>query len=137
MSEGTIVVGDFEVDPDLIPDPPKVPLGTPLVFEVVKAERKESNKELEGGGTRRTVYINLQVKATDVEGTPSLFPTLFVTEKFKGPAHKSWKHFLEINRLPYTTRAESDLVGFRFKGIARKSKRDDEAPELASVAGPA
>ena len=130
--EGTIVVGDFEVDPDLIPDPPKVPLGIPLVFEIVKGTRVEGT-----GEKGRFVYNDLQIKAVDVEGTPSLFPRLWVTEKFKGSTARSWKHFLEVTKLPYTTRAEFDITGFRFKGIARKSKRDDEAPELASVAGPA
>lgn len=132
--ERTIFVGDFEVDPDLIPEPPKVPLGTPLVFEIVKGTR------VTGGNDNgdRFVYNDLQCKAIDVDGTPSIFSRLWVTERFEGSPTRSWKHFLRICKLPYTTRAEHDLAGFKFKGTARvNKKRDDGAPELASVIGPA
>lgn len=137
MSDDFAHVGIFEVDPDLIPEPPRVPLGVPLIFEIAKAERKEVTKTDGDGGPRRTVFVSLQARAVDVEGTPSLFPTLFVTERFEGPAHKSWKHFLRLNKLPYTTIPENDLAGFRFRGVAKKSNRDDGAPELGSVVGPA
>ena len=127
-------VGIFEVDPELIPEAPRVPLGEPLVFEIAPGA-KLGEVTNENGHTR---WVDFRAIAVDVEHTPAVFPRLFVTERFMGSPARSWKNFLRTCSLPYTTDpGNGDLDGFRFKGTARKSKRDDGAAELASVAGPA
>ena len=43
-NEGSVFIGEFEVDPSTIPLPPSVPLGRELLWEVAAAARQESNK---------------------------------------------------------------------------------------------
>lgn len=125
--------GEFSIDPDTIPNPPKVQEGIPLTFEIESAQRQEVTKEETG----TTVYVDLVVRPVE-QPEVILYPRLFVTEKFMGPAHKSWKNFLMTLGLnPRATRA-SDTIRLRFRGIAGKDrKRDDERSTLVKVLGPA
>lgn|SRR3990167_2203651 len=125
--------GEFDIDPDSIPAPTKVTLGTPLVFEVESAVRKEVVKEETG----KTVYIEAVLIPVEQPDT-RLYNTWFVTERYVGSAAKSWKNFLlTVGLDPKITKAQ-DIVHLRFKGIAGvDTKRDDERPVLKKVLGAA
>ena len=128
-----MLFGEYEIDPDSIPNPVQVTQGVPMVFEVETSVRGEVVKEETG----RTVWVDLTVRPVE-QPEALLYPRLFVTEKYAGPAHKSWKNFLITLGLdPKTTRAQ-DIVRLRFKGIAGKDKkRDDDRATLVKVIGPA
>ena len=131
MSE--IRFGEFEIDPDSIPNPPQVQTGTPLVFEIEAATRKEVVKE----DTGKTVWVELQCRPVE-QPEALLYASLFVTERFLGKPHKSWKNFLVTMGLdPKTTNAAS-LVRTRFKGVAGEDRKsDDSRIILVKVLGPA
>lgn len=132
MSE-PFAFGEFEVDPDLIPDPPKVTVGIPQVFQVETAIRAEVVKPETG----KTVFIKATLRPVE-QPEALLFQSWFVTEKYLGSPAKSWKNFLVTMGLdPKNTKAQ-DIVHLRFKGVAGKDKkRDDDLPILVKVIGPA
>jgi|SRR3990167_1878136 len=127
-----IQFGEYEIDPDSIPSPPQVALGIPMVFQVETAVRKEVVKEETG----KTVYIEATLRPVE-QPDALLYNSWFVTERYAGTTAKSWKNFLVTVGLdPKTTRAQ-DIVRLRFKGVAGKSRKDDERAELKKVLGPA
>lgn len=128
MEEENVSIGEFEVDPESIPDAPETPLATDTVFEVATAERKESVTP-EG---RKSVRISLRAFVPELPGSQSVFATLWVTEQYKGKAHKSYAQFLKTVKLPYTTSA-ADLKGFRFVGKASKNSRNPDYLDLSEV----
>src|SRR5689334_1841160 len=115
MSEENVQVGEFEIDPESIPEAPETPLGEAVVFEVASAERKETINE-----GKKSVRISLRAFVPELPGSQSVFATLWVTEQYKGKPHKSFAQFLKAVKLPYTTSA-ADLKGFRFVGKASKN----------------
>ena len=131
MSE--LLFGEFSIDPETIPNPPRVQEGVPLVFEIATSVRGEITKE----DTGHTAWVDLEVRPVE-QPEARLYPRLFITERFTGAAHKSWKNFLlTIGLDPKTARAQ-DVVRLRFKGIAGKDrKRDDDRPVLVKVLGSA
>lgn len=121
MSETATRIGEFEVDPNSIPEQPKFPLGQDVQFEIKKAERKEKIDEETGA---KNVRISVQVAAVDYPGSPLAFGTLWVTERFRGKPHRSYVGFLQKLELPYTT-GVNDLAGVRFVGQASERKGSD------------
>ena len=130
MSE--VLIGEFSIDPETIPEQDKLSENIDLTLEVVKAERKEKIDE-EG---RKSVRISLQVACTDVANSPLAFATLWITEKFKGAAHRSFATFLKTLDLPYTTTVDS-LKGTRFTGQVRANKQNPDFLDLSKVSGKA
>lgn len=122
-----VQVGEFDIDPESIPDQPEVPLGQEIVFEVVSAERKETLNE-----GKKSVRISLRVTAADLPGSQSAFATLWVTEQYKGKPHKSYANFLKTVHLPFTTSTQ-DLKGFRFVGKAGKNSKNPDFLDLTDV----
>jgi hypothetical protein len=124
MSEENIQIGEFEIDPEQIPDAPETPLGVDTIFEVASAERKVTENE-----GKKSVRISLRAFVPELPGSQSVFATLWVTEQYKGKAHKSFAQFLKTVKLPYTT-AAADLKGFRFVG---KAGRDPKNPDYLGL----
>ena len=131
--EGLIQIGEFEVDPSTIPPPPSLPQGQEILFEVAEAKREEKTKTLDDGSERRSVWVSARASAVDIEGHPSVFLTLWLNERFLGPVHRSFAHFLQFMGLPYTTRA-ADLQGVRFYAFAAPDKkREDGQPAITKI----
>ncbi len=124
------LIGDFDVNPEDIPEQPKIPENTDVVLEVVKAERLETTNE-----NGRSVRAKVRVAAPDYPGANQAFATLWVTEKYRGEPHRSYAQFLIKTKLPFTTRIEEDLKGFRFIGQVRPDKNPDFLA-LSKVVGP-
>lgn len=122
-----VQIGEFEIDPEQIPDAPETPLGVDTVFEVASAERKETVNE-----GKKSVRISLRAYAPDLPGSSSVFATLWVTEQYKGKPHRSFAQFLKTVKLPYTTSA-ADLKGFRFVGKASKNAKNPDFLDLSEV----
>ena len=103
------------------------------MFEIAASVRGEITKE----DTGHTAWVDLTVRPVE-QPEAALYPRLFITERFTGPAHKSWKNFLlTVGLDPKTARAQ-DVIRLRFKGIAGKDrKRDDDRPVLVKVLGSA
>lgn len=124
-------IGEFEIDPELIPDAAVVPENTNITLEIVASERKVTEKE--GGGS--SVRIAIRVQAPDFPGANSAFASLWVTEQYKGEAHRSLAKFLHTMKLPYTTQA-AELVHLRFTGQVRKNAKNPDFLDVSKVVGP-
>ena len=125
-------VGEFEVDPESIPEAQDIPERTSVVLEIATAERKETVNE-EG---RKSVRISLRAVSPDLVGSNSAFATLWVTEQFRGKPHKSFAGFLRVLGLPYTTQA-SDLKGLRFVGQVAKDPKNQDFTQIVEVSAKA
>lgn len=110
------MLGEFDIDPTTIPEPPSLPQNQDIVLEVASADVVEHEGEY-GKSTR----VKIRVTAPDLLGASGAFGTLWVTEKFKGKAHKSLTRFYETLNIPYTTRT-AELVGLRFVGQVSEDK---------------
>ena len=126
-------VGEFEFDPELIPEAPELPLEQEIVLEIAAAERKETVNEQDG---RKSIRIAIRAGSPDLVGAQSVFASLWVTEQYRGKAHKSFAQFLKTVGLPYTTQAQ-DLVKVRFAGKVRKQVKNPDFLELYEVSGKA
>ena len=125
-------VGEFEFDPELIPDAPELPLDTPITLEVLAAVRKETVTE----DGRKSIRVAVKAGSPETPGTQPVFPSLWITEQYRGKAHKSFANFLKTLGLPYTTQAQ-DIVGVRFIGKVRKQAKNPDFLELTEVIGKA
>ena len=121
-------IGEFEVDPESIPEAKDIPERTSVVLEIVTSERKETVSE-EG---KKSIRICLRVVSPDLVGSNSAFATLWVTEQFRGKPHKSFAGFLRVLGLPYTTQA-SDLIGLRFEGQVAKDPKNQDFAQVVEV----
>lgn len=124
-------IGEFDVDPESIPEQPKIPENTDVTLEVAHAERVEVNNE-----KGRSVRAKIRVSAPDYPGASNAFATLWVTEKYRGDPHRSYAQFLIKTKLPFTTQIEQDLKGFRFVGQVRPNAKNPDYLDLSKVIGP-
>jgi hypothetical protein len=123
-----VFVGEFEVDPESIPEAPDLPEKQSIVLEVATAERKE---KIDDNG-RKSVRISARFVSVDLLGAPSAFATLWVTEQYRGKPHRSFAQFLRTTGLPYTTQA-SDLKGLRVVGQVARNKTNSEFYDVVEV----
>ena len=121
-------IGEFEVDPESIPEAKDIPERTSVVLEIVTSERKETVNE----AGRKSIRIILRAVSPDLVGSNSAFATLWVTEQFRGKPHKSFAGFLKTLGLPYTT-PSSDLVGLRFVGQVAKDPKNQDFIQVVEV----
>lgn len=123
-------IGEFDVNPDDIPEAPQIPEGTNVLLEVIKAERKEK----EGEDGRKSVRISIQAKAPDYPGSGLAFATLWVTEQFRGKPHRSYAQFLVKTGTALSTTAPQ-LVGVRFVGKVKPNAKNPDFLDVSEVVG--
>ena len=131
-SKMALFIGEFDVNPEDIPEAPQIPEGTNVLLEVVKAERKEKT----GDDGRRMVWINVQAKAPDYIGSSHAFATLWITEKFRGKPHRSFAQFLLKTDTPLSTTAGA-LVVKRFIGKVKPNAKNPDFLDVSEVVGAA
>ena len=110
--------GEFNIDPSTVPEPPQVPLGQDLTFEVVAVQRKEYTTDEGRNGTR----IELQLQCIDVPGA-TVFHSFFPPRYRSGSAHKNWYSFLLLLGHDIHAQAES-VVRSRFRARAERDVND-------------
>ena len=125
-------IGEFEIDPETVPEAQEFPDKQDIILEVASAERKETVDESTG---RKSVRISARFTSPNVLGS-SAFATLWVTEQFRGKSHKSFAQFLRTLGLPYTTQA-SDLKGLRVVGQVAQNKGNSDFFDVVKISGKA
>ena len=115
-----ILIGEFELDPELIEETPLPPKGENILFEITSAKRGVAP-------TSGNAYISMELKFVE-NPAQKLFHTYFLSSKALAARSSgfSWKKFLDKMNLPYTTTA-ADLAGLRFVAVLRHKGAGDEA----------
>ena len=143
MSEETVNIGDFEIPLDEVKTV-ILPTNKEITFEVKKSERKTyAEKRDDGSGTkvptgRELAYYSLQLSLPEYPGEV-VFHKYFLAAKNLSNRHadRSWKVFLDVLQLPYTTvPTDNGMAGVRFVGTLREDKDRGEYI-IASIKGKA
>ncbi len=132
--ESNVFIGDFEIALDQV-QIVKLPVRENITFRVKKSERK-TYEDKETGAEKP--YYSLQLELPDFPGE-TIFHTFFLSAKNLQNRHadRSWKLFLDVLNLPYTTQAANNgLVGVKFVGTLREDAKSGDYV-IASVVGPA
>jgi hypothetical protein len=130
MSEETVNIGDFEIPLDEVKIV-TLPTNKEITFEVKKSERKtyaEKDKDTKQPTGRELPYYNFQLSLPDYPGE-TVFHKYFLTAKNLSNRHadRSWKVFLDVLQLPYTTvPTDNGMAGVRFIGTLREDKERGE-----------
>jgi len=143
MSEETVNIGDFEIPLDEV-KVVTLPTGKEITFEIKKSERKTyAEKADDGSGNRVPTgrdlpYYNFQLSLPEYPGEV-VFHKFFLGGKNLSNRHadRSWKVFLDVLQLPYTTvPTDNGMAGVRFVGTLREDKERGEYI-IASIKGKA
>lgn len=132
--ENANFIGDFEIPLDAV-QTVKLPVREPVTFRVKKSERKTYSDKETG---QEKPYYSLQLELPEHPGE-TIFHTFFLSAKNLQNRHadRSWKGFLDVLNLPYTTQAANNgLVGVKFIGTLREDAKSGDYV-VASVVSPA